>query len=312
MARVVFFGTPEFGVPVLRALSRRHQIVAVVTQPDRPYGRGRSQVRMSPVKVAALEAGVERILQPVRLRRDRETVQALRELGADVFCLAAYGQLLPAEVLTIPAHGTIGVHASLLPKYRGAAPVAAALLHGEEVTGVSLMLTDEGMDTGPIIAQCALPIAPRDTAETLSDKLAHLGAELLIDTLPAWLAGRIEPRAQDEEAATYAPLLEREAGAIDWAQSAVQLDRQIRAYTPWPGSFCSYRGQRLKILAAHPLPTWRGEGRPGQVVEVGGEIAVITGEGALVLDRVQMAGRRAVSAQDFVRGQRDFVGGILA
>jgi methionyl-tRNA formyltransferase len=306
MARVVFLGTPDFGVPTLQALIAHHQMVAVVTQPDRPSGRGRSKLHISPVKATALAAGVECILQPARLSRDIDTVQMLRELGADVFCLAAYGQILRREVLEIPSHGTIGVHASLLPKYRGAAPIAAAILNGDHETGITLMLTDTGMDTGPILAQRAIPIAPDDTTASLSDKLAHLGAELLIETLPAWLAGEIEPIPQNDTEATYAPPLDKSQGAIDWRQPAVQIDRQIRAYTPWPGSYCLYEGVRLKVLNAHPLSDWRGSGKPGDIVTIDGDIAVVTGQGALVLEEVQMAGRKAMPVQQFVRGHQDF------
>ncbi len=311
MARVVFLGTPEFGVPALEALIAHHQVVAVVTQPDRPAGRGRSEVRVSPVKAAALAAGVMLIVQPTRLSRDVDAMQVLRELDADVFCLAAYGQILRREVLDIPPHGTVGVHASLLPKYRGAAPIAAAILNGEGETGITLMLTDKGMDTGAILAQRAIPIAPDDTTASLSDKLAHLGAELLIETLPAWLAGGIEPVPQNDAEATYAPPLDKSQGVIDWRQSAVQIDRQIRAFTPWPGSYCACEGRRLKILKAYPLPDWRGEGEPGDVVAIDGEIAVVTGQGALVLAEVQLAGRKAMSVQQFARGRQDFTDSTL-
>jgi methionyl-tRNA formyltransferase len=311
MARVVFLGTPHFGVPTLQALIAHHQVVAVVTQPDRPAGRGRSEVRVSPVKAAALAAGVTLIVQPRRLSRDVDALQMLRELDADVFCLAAYGQILRREVLKIPPHGTVGVHASLLPKYRGAAPIAAAILHGERETGITLMLTDEGMDTGPILAQRAVPIAADDTTASLSVKLAHLGAELLIETLPVWLAGQIQPIPQNDAEATYAPPLDKSQGVIDWRQSAAQIDRQIRAFTPWPGSYCACKGRRLKILKAYPLPDWRGKGEPGDVVAIDGAIAVVTGQGALVLEEVQLAGRKAMSVQQFARGRQDFTDATL-
>lgn len=309
VARVVFFGTPRFGIPVLEALVAHHEVVGVVTQPDRVSGRGRRR-HAPPVKRVAQEYDLQ-VLQPANLRRDEETVQALREMHADVFVIAAYGQILRPEVLEIPPHGCIGVHASLLPKYRGAAPVAAAILHGEEETGVTLMLTDEGMDTGPIIAQRSIPIAPDDTRETLSKKLANLGAELLIETLPAWLAGEIEPRPQDDDEATMAPLIDKSDGAIDWEESAVQIDCQIRAFTPWPGSFCTCDGRNFKILCAHPRPDWRGEEEPGTVVEVEEGIGVVTGEGLLILEEVQLAGRRAMEVEQFCRGKRDFVESVL-
>lgn len=309
VARVVFFGTPRFGIPVLEALVEHHEVVGVVTQPDRVSGRGRGR-HAPPIKRVA-QAYALRVLQPANLRRDEEAVQALREMHADVFVIAAYGQILPPEVLEIPPHGCIGVHASLLPKYRGAAPVAAAILRGEEETGVTLMLTDEGMDTGPIIAQRSIPIAPDDTRETLSKRLANLGAELLVETLPAWLAGEIEPRPQDDDEATMAPLIDKSDGAIDWQESAVQIARQIRAFTPWPGSFCTCDGRNFKILCAHPLPDWHGEEEPGTVVEVEEGIGVVTGEGLLILEEVQLAGRRAMEVEQFCRGRRDFVESVL-
>ncbi|MEA3406872.1 MAG: methionyl-tRNA formyltransferase [Chloroflexota bacterium] len=309
VARVVFLGTPHFGIPVLEALVKHHDVVGVVTQPDRVSGRGR-QRHAPPVKRVAQEYDLQ-ILQPADLRRDAETVRALRDMRADVFVIAAYGQMLRPEVLEIPPYGCIGVHASLLPKYRGAAPVAAAILHGEEETGVTLMLTDEGMDTGPIIARRSIPIVPDDTRETLTRKLSRLGAALLIETLPAWLAGDIEPREQDDDEATMAPLISKSDGAIDWEESAVQIDRQIRAFTPWPGSFCTCDGKNFKILRAHPLPDWCGEGEPGTVVEVEEGIGVVTGEGLLILEEVQLAGRRAMEVEQFCRGRRGFVESVL-
>lgn len=310
MARVVFLGTPSFGVPVLEALVQHHEVVAVVTQPDRPAGRGRKRVVAPEVKVAAARHGL-RILQPDTLRRDREAVAALREAGADVFVLAAYGQILRQEVLDIPPHGCIGVHASLLPRWRGAAPIAAAILHCETETGVTLMLTDAGMDTGDIIAQEAMPIAADDTTETLSERLAHLGARMVIDALPAWLAGEIAPRPQDDSRATIAPMISREDARIDWARSAREIDCFIRAYTPWPGAYTTLNDQVLKVVRAHPAADSGGEASPGTVVAIGRAVGVQTGEGALVLDTVQLAGRKATDTAAFARGHRGFVGSVL-
>jgi len=309
MARVVFFGTPSFGVPILRALIQHHEVPAVVTQPDRPAGRGR-KLQSPPVKELAEKEGI-RVLQPANLRRDQETIATLQKLGADIFVIAAYGQILRPNVLHIPPYGCIGVHASLLPKLRGAAPITAAILQGEKETGITLMLTDEGMDTGPIIAQRKIQIAPDETTETLSAKLAQLGAELLIETLPAWLAGQIEPIPQDESQATYAPRIKKEDGRILWHHSATEIDRQIRAFTPWPGTYCYWQGKPLKILKARPLQA-ESPAPPGTVIEHKGEIAVTTGEGLLILERVQLAGKRAMEIQDFIRGQRLFLGSTLA
>lgn len=312
MARIVFLGTPAFGATILEALlSAPHEIVAVVTQPDRPAGRGRRQMVMPEVKRTALDHGLL-VLQPESLRRDHATVERLRALAPDVLVLASFGQILRRPVLELAPHGCLGVHASLLPKYRGAAPIPAAILHGERETGVTLMLTDVGMDTGPILAQETLSIAPRETTATLTARLADLGAALLLRTLPAWLSDEIAPRPQDESLASYAPPIGKEDGAIDWSRPAEEIDRQIRAYTPWPGAYCGCRGVMLKVLRAHPLPDWRGEALPGQVVQCGtAEIAVATGTGLLVLDEVQLAGRRAMEAFAFACGRGDFVGSLL-
>lgn len=310
MARIVFMGTPQFGVPVLEALVQHHEVVAVVTQPDRIAGRGQSRVQMPPVKALALAHGL-RMLQPARLRRDRETVAALRELDADLFCIAAYGQILPHNVLDIPRHGCIGVHASLLPRLRGAAPIAAAILNGDAETGISLMLTDRGMDTGDVIAQASLPIAPDDTTESLSAQMARLGADLLIETIPPWLAGEIAPTPQDDALATYAPMISKDDGAIDWTLSAIEIDRRIRAYTPWPGSFCTCHGDRMKVLTAHPRPDWDGGLEPGTVICEGKTIGVATGQGLLVVDRLQPAGKRPMDAYQFSCGRREFVSSTL-
>lgn len=310
MARIVFMGTPEFGVPVLQALVRHHRAVAVLTQPDRVSGRGRRRVAVPPVKAVALEHGL-RILQPMQLRRDKAVKDQLRAAEADLFVIAAYGQILRPDVLRMPRYGCIGLHASLLPRLRGAAPVAAAILNGDREIGISLMLTDRGMDTGPVIAQRALSMAPDDTTETLSAKLSRLGAELLIATIPDWISGKLQAQPQDDDRATYAPQIAKSQGAIDWHRTATEIDRQIRAFTPWPGAYCDCQSRTLKILKARPLPEWRGPGEPGSVVEAEGRIGVVTGEGLLMLDQVQLAGKRAMDVGQFARGSRDFVDSVL-
>lgn len=310
MAKVVFFGTPRFGVPVLEALARHHQVLGVITQPDRVAGRGRVQRFTPAVKQAAQKLGLT-VLQPARLRRDAEVLEWLRQSGADLFVIAAFGQLLPPTVLVIPPYGCIGVHASLLPDLRGAAPIAAAILRGDQETGVSLMLTDAGMDTGPVIAQRRIGIAPEDTAESLGEKLAHLGADLLIETLPAWLAGEITPVPQDDSLATYAPLIKKSDGLIDWQLSAEEIDRRIRAFSPWPGAFTFYLGKHLRILRARPLPDAEYTEAPGTVVEGSQGIGVVTAKGLLLLEMVQLEGKRGIAACEFARGQRQFVGSVL-
>jgi len=310
MARIVFFGTPRFGVPVLEALAQHHQVLGVITQPDRVAGRGRAQRAMPAVKQTAQKLGLP-VLQPASLRHDAKVLEWLQQSAADLFVVAAFGQLLPPSILAIPAHGCIGVHASLLPDLRGAAPVAAAILRGDRETGVSLMLTDAGMDTGPIIAQRRISIAPDDTTESLSEKLAFLGAELLIETLPAWLAGQITPVPQDDSRATYAPPIKKSDGLIDWRLSAEEIARRVRAFSPWPGAFTSYLGKNLRVLRARPLPDFEHVAIPGTVVEGSEGIGVVTGKGLLLLETVQLEGKRGISAREFACGQRQFVGSVL-
>lgn len=309
MARVVFMGTPDFAVLILEALIAVYDVVAVVTQPDRRGGRGQRQVLSPPVKEAALKHSVP-VMQPLTLRH-RNTVEKLRALAPDVIVVAAFGQILRKAVLAIPPHGCLNVHASLLPKYRGASPVAAAILAGDEYTGVTIMLMDEGLDTGPILAQARLRIGPEDTTGTLTEQLAELGAKLLIETLPRWLAGEIVPQPQDDTKATYCRPLQRSDGRIDWNQPAMHLARAIRAYNPWPQAHTSYDGKEIKIIRAKALPNWRGTGHFGQVLDTPDGILVVTGEGALLLEEVQLAGKRAMNCQAFARGQKNFVGSIL-
>ena len=306
MSRVVFMGTPQFAVPTLEWLAKGYETVTVVTQPDRHSGRGR-RLRPPPVKRAALRLGLP-VWQP-RTLRTSEAVAHLRELAPEVMVVAAYGQILRPKVLEIPPRGCINIHASLLPRYRGAEPVAAAILAGEEKTGVTIMLMDERMDTGPILAQRSIPITLDDTRASLTEKLAYVGAELLLETLPRWLDGEIKPQPQDEALASRAPLLKKGDGEIDWSRPAVVIERMVRAYAPWPGTYTHWQGQRLKVLRARSLHQQEGEG--GWVIETPEGVAVVTGEGALLLEEVQLAGKRAMSAEEFVRGQREFIGAHL-
>lgn len=304
---IVFMGTPDFAVPSLAALLRDgYQVVGVVTQPDRPAGRGR-QLAPSPVKRFAEEHGLT-VLQPTTLRQP-EPVAELQALAPDLIVVAAYGLILPQAVLDVPPHGCLNVHGSLLPRYRGAAPIPAAILAGDQETGVTIMLMDAGMDTGPILSQAVCPIEPDDTTSTLTTKLAELGAALLSQTLPRWLAGEIEPQPQDEERATYAPMMRKADGQIDWALPAEQIARRVRAYQPWPGAVTFWEGQPLKLLRARALLA--ATAAPGRVVARGEGAAVGTGEGLLLLEEVQLAGKRAMSIADFLRGQRGFIGSVL-
>lgn len=308
MTRLVFMGTPSFAVPILTVLIERYEIVAVVIQPDRQAGRGR-RIVASPVKRLALAYNLS-VLQPNSLRQI-EVVNELEDLKPDVIVVAAYGQILPPDVLAIPPRSCLNVHPSLLPEHRGASPIAGAILAGEEETGVTIMLMDEGMDTGPILAQRGLAILPEDTTESLSEKLARLGANLLLETLPLWLRGEITPQPQDDSQATYTKPIAKEDGLIEWSLPAVEIWHRCRAYYPWPSAYTYWQDRSLKILRAKPLPQWSGTSRPGRVMRLNQGLAVATGEGALLLEEVQLAGKRAMSAEEFIRGQRGLVGSML-
>ena len=264
-----------------------------------------------PVEEAAQALGLE-VFQPATLRRP-EAVERLVAWQPDLVVVAAFGQILRPEVLAIPPHGCLNVHASLLPRYRGAAPIPAAILAGDERTGVTIMRMDEGLDTGPMLAQAVWPISPQDTTGSLTEVLARLGASLLVEVLPSWLAGAIAPRPQDESQATYCLMLRNEDGLLDGALPAADLDRQVRACDPWPGAYTTWAGQRLKILRARPLPGRPGARRaePGRVMDLAPGTGVATGEGVLELLEVQLAGKSAMDVQAFGQGRRDFVGSLL-
>jgi methionyl-tRNA formyltransferase len=316
---IVFIGTPAFAVPSLRALARDgHPIAAVITQPDRPAGRHRGP-RPPPVKIAALDLGLM-VLQPDNLR-DSDTLMRLRELSPEAIVVVAYGQILRRAVLEIPTHGVLNVHPSLLPRWRGASPIPAAILAGDERTGVTIMLMDEGMDSGPILAQSEASIDDNHTAVSLSDSLAQVGASLLTETLPRWLASGIVPRPQDESQATTCPLLRKEDGAIAWTLPAIDIWRLVRAYNPWPGAFASLNGELLRIWQAQPLGV-SSSADPGAVLELDEQwannlpagirnqaaFAVQTGSGIFVPLEVQRAGRRILTAADFLRGMPGLIG----
>ncbi len=308
MERVIFMGTPEFAVPSLRVLHDAYRVVLVVTQPDRQAGRGRALVP-PPVKVVAQELGLP-VYQPHTLRTP-EALAQLQEATPHVIVVAAYGQILRPNVLALPAHGCVNVHASLLPRHRGAAPIAAAILAGDEVTGITIMLMDAGMDTGPILAQAEEPIGPEDTTATLTVRLAERGARLLGETLPRWLGGEIHPQPQDEMQATKAPLIKKEDGLIDWGEPALAIWRRVRAYNPWPGAHTYWQGRRLRIVGAEPLPNWQGCEPPGTVLPTQQGAAVVTGQGALLLRDLQLEGRSCTDCLSFVCGQQTFVGSRL-
>lgn len=301
-------GTPEFAVPALAQLVLDgYDMVAVYTQPDKEAGRGRMPLA-PPVKRAALELGL-RVEQPAGLKQ-AEAVQQLSDLKPDVIVVAAYGKILPGPVLSLPPRGVLNIHPSLLPRFRGASPVASAILAGNEFTGVSVMLLDEGMDTGPVLARAPVSISPTDTTGSLTDKLARVGANLLLDVMPRWMKGELAPQAQDESQATTTRKFEKEDGEIDWSLPAKQLAFRVRAFTPWPGSYTCWQGKQIKITQAVPLPAAIGV-KPGQVTSLEGELGIGTGDGILGVLQLQLEGKREMTAADFLRGQRDFVGAIL-
>jgi methionyl-tRNA formyltransferase len=304
--RLVFIGTPAFALPSLEALARRYSLVGVVTQPDRPAGRGRA-LQASPVKLRALELGLP-VLEPARIRAP-DAVSRLASLRPDLIVVVAFGQILPVPVLEIPAHGCLNVHASLLPRWRGAAPIQAAILHGDEVSGITIMRMDAGLDSGPILSQRSTPIGPRETGGELSGRLARLGADLLMETLPGYLAGELQPRPQDAEQATLAPMLKKSDGRLDPTLEAGPLSRQVRAYEPWPGSFLELPWGRLLIRRAHDEPPEALPMPPGTTTTRRGLPAVHTGKGLLVLDVVQLPGRKAQAGREFLRGAPQFLAG---
>jgi len=301
-------GTPAFALPSLeRLVADGYEVAAVYTQPDKPAGRGQAVVA-PPAKQRALELGLP-VRQPPTLRRPEE-LQALRVLAPQAIVVAAYGKLLPPEVLALPPLGCLNVHPSLLPRHRGPTPVAAALLSGDAVTGVTIMLLDAGMDTGPTLAQREWAIAPGETAGALTQLLARMGADLLVETLAAWAAGQLQPRPQDSAQATQSHRLTKEAGEMDWTRAAVELDRQVRALSPWPGAYTRWQGRLLKVVAATPRAEVPSPGA-GVVWAQQAICLVGTGTGCLELREVQLEGRRALMAPEFMRGQPAFVGARL-
>ncbi|HJW83951.1 MAG TPA: methionyl-tRNA formyltransferase [Anaerolineae bacterium] len=313
MARLVFMGSPALAVPTLDALAREHELLAVFTQPDKPAGRGR-KLTAAPVKIWADERGVP-VYQPRSLRKEPDAIEALRVVRPDAIVVVAYGLILPQAVLDLPSCGCLNLHASLLPKYRGAAPIPAAILAGEAETGVTVMRMDAGVDTGPIYAQARQAIRPDDTSATLGVRLAELGARLMLHTLPKILRRDIQPVEQDHAQATLSPKLDKDDGRIDWSRPALYIDRMIRAYTPWPGAWTQWDGLTLKIVravASDEGSQASASRRVGQVIPLGRRGAgVVTGAGVLELREVQLAGKHVLPIDEFLRGQPGLVGSVL-
>jgi methionyl-tRNA formyltransferase len=311
--RIVFMGTPEFAVPSLVALhdaapDHGWELVAAVTQPDRPSGRG-NKVIAGPVKAQADHYGLP-ILQPTSFRKEPEAVPALAALQPDLLVVAAYGLILPRAVLALPKHGAINVHASLLPAYRGASPITTAILDGRDKTGVSIMVMDAGMDTGPVLTQAEQAIQAGDTTASLSERLATQGAALLVETLPRYLAGEIAPTPQEQlpGEVSLCRLIKKEDGQIDWQQPAAQIERMTRAYTPWPSAYTTWHGEPFKIWRAAVVD---GSAAAGKVVATPQGPAVGTGVGLLLLQSVQPAGKRVLDIRSFLNGAHDFAGSQL-
>lgn len=300
--KVVYAGTPEFAVPPLRALVKAgHEVCRVYTQPDRPAGRGRKP-RPSPVKLAAEELGLP-MRQPASLRND-ETQSLLKSLEADVMVVVAYGLILPNEVLSIPRLGCINIHASLLPRWRGAAPIQRAILAGDSETGVSLMCMDTGLDTGPVLTTATLPLHGKETAQDVHDALSKLGAEALPDCLTGLADGSLTAEAQPAEGSTYAPKLEKSEAGIDWTQSAVEIHRRIRAFNPWPVAHCPLGTDSVRIWKARVGPAKLHHGAPGEIIASTDEgLIVACGDGALTITELQFPGKRRMSALEAARGR---------
>jgi methionyl-tRNA formyltransferase len=296
-ARIVFVGSPTFALPTLRALAAGYPVVGVVTRPDRPAGRGRV-LSPPPVKTLALELGLP-LMQPSNLRQP-EAVAQLLAWQPELIVVAAFGQILRAEVLDLPQFGCLNVHASLLPRWRGAAPIQAALLAGDLETGVTVMKMDQGLDTGAIVSQRAIAVAPADTAGLLTDCLADVGAELLVETLPGYLAGTVMPQAQPEQGVTYAPALKKDYGLLDLTRPAEEAERRVRASNPWPGAYISLGDSDLRILRAHTVV---GTAPVGARALYEGQPALGTSSGLLVLDEVQPPGKRAMTGTSYLAGR---------
>ena len=298
---VIFMGTPDFAVPALQGLlqSEKHRVTAVVTQPDKARGRS-GKLTFTPVKEAAAAAGIP-VYTPKRVK-DPECVEALREIPCDVIAVAAFGQILPPEILEFPRYGCINVHASLLPRWRGAAPIQWAILEGDKKTGITTMQMDAGLDTGDMLLQREVEIAPDETGESLHDKLAEMGSDLLLETLELAEQGALRPVPQREEDSTYAKMLTRDLGRLDFSWEAEKIERYIRGLNSWPSAFTALRGRTLKLWRAEVTDTETGE-EPGTVVSVEKDgFTVQTGKGCLIIRELQLEGKKRMSAADFLRG----------
>ena len=293
-------GSPDFALPTLKALAGAYDVVGVVTQPDRASGRGR-ELKAPPVKRLALELGIP-VMQPERLRL-AEAMEQLRAWAPQLIVVAAFGQILRKDVLELPRYGCLNVHASLLPRWRGAAPINAAILHGDEETGVTIMQMDVGLDTGPMLSQRSIRLNREDTAGSVFERLSTLGADLLLETLPDYLSGKLTPVPQPEEGVTYAPMLKKEEGQLDFSHDVHELERRVRAFNPWPGAFMDFDGSLLKI---HRARVESGAAAVGQRLIVQNQPAIGARGGILIFEEVQPAGKKSMSGKSFLAGARDW------
>ena len=307
--KIIFMGTPDFAVGTLRSLAEAgHEITLVVSQPDKPKGRGHAMVP-TPVKVVAEELGIP-VFQPVKIR---EATDVLEKTEADVCVVAAFGQIIPASILHMKKYGCINVHASLLPKYRGAAPIQWAVIDGEKESGVTIMQMDEGLDTGDMLAKAIVPLDEKETGGSLFDKLSEAGGRLCVETLAKLEKGEITPEKQGESPTAYASMLDKKMGNIDWNKSAVVIERLVRGLNPWPSAYTHLDGKTLKIWACDVLPQSASKGESGEILEVTKDaIHVQTGDGILVLREIQLAGKARMDAGAFLRGYKVVPGTVLS
>ena len=298
--RVVFMGTPDFAVPTLAALIENHEVVGVVTQPDKRKGRGK-EMQYTPVKTAALNHGIE-VYQPAKVK-DEEFQNVLRDINADVIVVVAFGQILPPSIIHMPKYGCINVHASLLPKYRGAAPIQWAVIDGEKETGITTMQMDEGLDTGDMMLKEVVPVDEKETGGSLHDKLAACGGKIILETLQKVEDGTVTYTKQDDSKSNYAKMLDKNLGKIDFTKKAVEIERLIRGLNPWPSAYTKLNGKTLKIWDADVL---EGENEtPGKIVNITkDQIWISTGEGILAVNELQLEGKKRMNTEDFLRGYK--------
>lgn len=307
--RTIFIGTPDFGILSLKELIKDNQfdVVAVITQPDMHVGR-KQILTPPPVKEVAQNYSLP-VLQPKNISKITKDIKKLRP---DLIVVIAYVQIIPEKILKIPKFGCINLHASLLPKYRGAAVIQAPILNGDKETGITIMKLDKGLDTGPILAQAVLNIKPNETAGTLYDKLSQLGSEQLITTLKKYIAGRIKPREQDESRAGYIGQIKKKDGLIDWSREAVEIERKIRAMTPWPSAWAYWNNKMIKILQVQQKSLEINSYKPGKTFLYNGGLAVQCGKDALIIKKLQLEGKKEMTSEEFSRGQKDFIGTVLS